>query len=69
MAEQTLSGQLAQLARRVDALEEEQVNIESISRIIKAYQNIRIAIRVRAARSHTYLVCSEQLMCSEELII
>lgn len=56
------------LDRRVGALEDEQSTPDSITRIVKAYGRFRITAVINVTK-YTFKVCSEQLPCSEGLII
>lgn len=65
---QTLTEQLTAMERRVGALEDEQSTPDIISQIVKGYGALRVRALLRVS-SHVYHVCSESLLCSEELII
>lgn len=67
MAE-TLTDYLNSMERRVGALEEEQSTPDIITQITKGYGTLRVRAILRV-RAHTYHLCSESLLCSEELII
>ena len=67
MAE-TLTGYISSVERRVGALEDEQSTPDVISQIVKGYGTLRVRAILRV-RAHTYHLCSESLLCSEELII
>jgi len=68
MAEQTLTGYLTSVERRVGALEDEQSTPDVLSQIVKGYSTLRVRAVLRV-RAHTYHLCSESLLCSEGLII
>ncbi|WP_374711541.1 hypothetical protein [Symbiobacterium terraclitae] len=68
MAEQTLTGYISSMERRVGALEDEQSTPDVISQIVKGYGTLKVRATLRV-RAHTYHLCSETLLCSEELII
>lgn len=66
--EPTLTKHLTTMGRRVGALEEEQSNPDSITRIVKGYGRVRIRA-VLTWSKYTFRVCSESLPCSEGLIM
>jgi hypothetical protein len=67
MAE-TLTDYINSVERRVGALEDEQSTPDIITQITKGYGTLRVRAILRV-RAHTYHLCSESLLCSEELII
>ncbi|MBY6277689.1 hypothetical protein [Symbiobacterium thermophilum] len=67
MAE-TLTDYLNSMERRVGALEEEQSTPDIITQITKGYGTLKMRATLRV-RMHWYHLCSESLLCSEELII
>lgn len=65
---ETLTDYINSVERRVGALEDEQSTPDVISQIVKGYGTLRVRAILRV-RAHTYHLCSESLLCSEELII
>lgn len=68
MAEATLTDQLQTMGRRVGALEDDQSEPDVITRVVKGYGTVKVRCIFRFS-TYRFRVCSENLVCSESLVI